>query len=82
MEHKRPKLITAKAGNFSARQKATPRPKFQPQFFAKRLALFEPFEKLFQNAHHDCIDADALLLRPSSDYSARLGSDMQELGFG
>ena len=60
-------------------QESSPRANLQPQFLPKGFALLEPFEKFFQDAHDDSVDADAFLFSPFPESGPSLGSDVKQL---
>ena len=55
-----------------ALHKSAPRANLQPQFFPESLATLQTLEELFQNTHHNGIDADAFFFGPFLEREPRL----------
>ena len=66
----------------SARHKTPVRTNLQPQFFPERLALLQALEELFEDAHHNRVDADAFGLGPLFELEPGFGADVEELRVG
>ena len=54
----------------------------QPQFFSERLALLEALEELFEDAHHNRVDADTFGFGPFFELESSLCADVEELRIG
>ena len=65
--------------NYLSGHEAASRTDLQTEFLAQSLALFQPFEEVFQHADHDGIHADSFFFRPLPKQGPRLCSHMQKL---
>jgi len=62
-----------------SRQKSASRSNLEPKLFAEGFAALQLLEEGFENAHNNCIDADALLLGPLFEGEACFSANMQQL---
>jgi hypothetical protein len=67
------------SNGYLAGQESPPRTNLQPQFFLEGFAALELFEKLFQNAHHYGVNADAFLFSPFPEGGPSLSSNVKQL---
>jgi len=82
MDRNRKRACCNKPTSSSTGHKSTVRANLQAQFFPQRLALLQVLEELFEDAHHNCVDADSFGFCPFLELVAGFSADVEELRVG